>query len=120
MLLAARYFVTAAWNGDLVFGIQAQSDGEMDTMEVLEWVEVKVTDGDRTFAFELEVNGRMVDCPKRPPRFKRFNNNTPPNYHLTRISPRNKVVQAKTGSSRPRYIKGVSDFSSTKTTGKDS
>jgi hypothetical protein len=54
LLEPVRGALTATWNGELVFEIRADSDGEMETIDVLEWVEVKIIDGDQTFDCKLE------------------------------------------------------------------
>jgi hypothetical protein len=50
----ARGALTLAWNGDLVFEIQAESEDETDTINDLACFEVNVTNGDQTFSCKLE------------------------------------------------------------------
>jgi hypothetical protein len=50
----ARGAVTSAWNGELDFEIQVDSEGDTEAIEVLKWVAVEVTDGEQTFACQIE------------------------------------------------------------------
>jgi hypothetical protein len=60
----AQGAVTSAWNGELDFEIQVESEGGTEAIDILEWVAVEVTDGEQTFPCEIE------EIPQQPGSYR--------------------------------------------------